>query len=235
MLYDVSIILLIPAMIFAMYAQAKIKSTFNTYSKVISRRGYRGHDIAERMLSNEGLYTIKVEQVRGNLTDHYSPKEKVLRLSESVYNSTSIAAIGVAAHECGHAIQHNKGYTFLKIRNAIVPIVNLGSQASMPLILIGFLLTSFTGYSFGYTLVQIGILFFSFVVVFQLITLPVELDASKRAIHILLADGFLDQDEIKPARKVLNAAALTYIAAVAVSLSNLIRLIMIFGRGSRRN
>lgn len=235
MFYDTTFIILIPAMILALYAQAKIKSTFSTYSKLISRRGYSGRDVAERLLSNEGMYDIKIEHIRGNLTDHYSPRERVLRLSDSVYNSSSIAAIGVAAHECGHAMQHNSGYAFLKIRNAIVPVVNIGSHASMPLILIGILLSSFTSSDFGYSLVQMGILLFSFVVIFQLITLPVELNASKRAINILLADGILDDNEIIPAKKVLNAAALTYIAAAAVAISNLIRLIVIFGGGRRRD
>jgi Zn-dependent membrane protease YugP len=217
-------------MILSLYAQAKIKSTFAKYSKIQNKRGTTGKTVAEQILNNAGLYEIRVDYIKGSLTDHYHPKEKVLRLSDPVYNSTSIAAIGVAALECGHAIQHNKGYTFLRLRNAIVPTVQFGSNLAMPLVDLGFLLGSFGAYSFGNHLVQIGIILFSFVVVFQLITLPVELNASNRAIQLLLADGYLDESEIIPAKKVLNAAALTYIAAAAVAISNLIRLIVLYGR-----
>lgn len=224
---DVTIILLLPAMLLSLYAQYKVKSTFSRYSTVRNSRNLTGRDVAERILHGAGIFDVRIEHIRGSLTDHYSPKEKVLRLSDDVYNSTSIAAIGVAAHECGHAIQHDTGYSPLTLRNSIVPIVNIGSQAAMPLFMLGLILGFSEGLSIGTLLVQIGILLFTGVVFFQFLTLPVEFNASKRATDILLASGYLDSKEISPAKKVLRAAALTYIAAAAVALANLIRLILI--------
>lgn len=228
--YEPTIILLIPAMLLAFYAQLKVKSTFAKYSKTRNRRGLTGKDVAERMLRSAQIFDVRVESIQGNLTDHYDPKGKVLRLSDSVYNSTSLAAIGVAAHECGHAIQHDTGYAFLLARNFIVPIVNITSQAAMPLVFLGFILGFSSGSTIGLALVQLGIVLFSAVVAFQVITLPVEFNASFRAIRILQTDGYLDDEEIKPAKRVLQAAALTYIAAAAVALANLIRLLALSRR-----
>ncbi|NLK20953.1 MAG: zinc metallopeptidase [Epulopiscium sp.] len=224
--FDTSyIILVLPAIIFAMYAQTRVKSTFNKYVRVGTRRGYTGAEIVNKILQYQGIDDVTVEMVSGKLTDHYDPRTKTLRLSGEVYNGNSIASVGVAAHEVGHAIQHNKGYVFLNLRNSIVPIVNIGSHMAMPLI--------FLGIVFSYTLVNIGILLFSGVVLFQLITLPVEFNASNRAIRILDGEGLLLENEVPHARKVLNAAALTYVASAAVAIANLLRLITLFG--GRRN
>lgn len=184
-------------------------------------------DAARRILDNAGLRHVRIERIAGNLTDHYSPKEQVLRLSDTTINSTSIAAIGVAAHECGHAIQHAEHYAPLNIRNAIVPAVNLGSKLSWPMILLGLL------FSIG-GLLDLGIIFFSFSLIFQIITLPVEFNASSRALHILDDNGMLYEDELKGAKSVLSAAAMTYVAAVIASLLSLLRLIILFG-GRRRD
>lgn len=221
MFFGPSIIILIPAMILAFYAQSKVSSTFRKYSNHRNVRGYTGAQVAEMMLRRSGISDVRVEHIRGNLTDHYDPRNKVLRLSDSVYNSQSVAAVGVAAHECGHAIQHNTGYAFLTIRNAIVPVVNLGSRLSMPLIILGL----FAGVYF----IKLGIYMFAAVVAFQLLTLPVEFNASSRALTILEGEGYLSFDEMEPAKKVLSAAALTYVAAAAVAIANLLRLILIFG------
>lgn len=221
MFFGPSIIILIPAMILAFYAQSKVSSTFRKYSNHRNVRGYTGAQVAEMMLRRSGISDVRVEHIRGNLTDHYDPRNKVLRLSDSVYNSQSVAAVGVAAHECGHAIQHNTGYAFLTIRNAIVPVVNLGSRLSMPLIILGL----FAGQYF----IQLGIYMFAAVVAFQLFTLPVEFNASSRALAILEGESYLSYDEMEPAKKVLSAAALTYVAAAAVAIANLLRLILIFG------
>lgn len=226
----VGFMLPILAMILAFYAQNKVNSTFNKYSRFSNRRGYTGRDVAEMMLRRAGLFDVRIEPIRGNLTDHYDPRAKVLRLSEPVYKSSSLSAIGVAAHECGHAIQHNEGYMFLIVRNAIVPAVNLSSQAAMPLFMLGMILGFGSGTSLGWLFIQLGILLFTIVVAFQVITLPVEFNASNRAIHILLAEGYLDEGEIKSAKKVLNAAAMTYVAAAAVALANLVRLLLMARR-----
>lgn len=227
-----SIIILLPAMLLALYAQIKVNSTFQKYARVRNMKGYTGADVARELLRLSGIYDVQVEQVAGNLTDHYDPRSKVLRLSESVYNSSSISAVGVAAHETGHAIQHATGYGFLKLRSAMVPVTQIGSNLAMPMIFIGILLGGFTQYSFGYTLVQIGIVFFAVAVLFSLVTLPVEFNASNRAIVMLESNGFLGTQEIGSARKVLNAAALTYVAAAIVAIANLLRLLAIFGRRS---
>lgn len=226
--FDPTYILIIIGMLIALAAQAKVKSTFNRYSQVRSHSGMTAAEIAVRILQSNGIYDVNVDRVSGNLTDHYDPKSKVLRLSDSTYNSTSVAAIGVAAHECGHAIQHHQEYIPLNLRNAIVPVVNICSNLSWPVILIGIV------FSFNQTLVNIGILLFCAVVAFQLITLPVEFNASNRAIAILRDKGFLYGDEVDGAKKVLGAAALTYLAAAASSILQLVRLILLFG-GRRRD
>lgn len=232
------LILVLPTVIFALIAQASVKSTVNKYSQVPTRRGMTGKQVAEAILQGAGIFDVSVEPVAGTLTDHYDPSAKVVRLSETVYNSYSIAACGIAAHECGHAIQHNVGYGPLSIRNAIIPITRIGSNLSMPLILAGILMGQFTSgggtSDFGYTLIMLGIAAFGLSVVFQVITLPVEFNASSRALGILSNSMMLDQDELTGARKVLTAAAMTYVAAMAQALANMIRLLMLFGRGSRR-
>ena len=218
-------ILLIVAMIFSMVAQTKVSSTFNKYSRVRNRAGFTGAQVAAQMLQNAGIYDVSVQRVAGNLTDHYDPRTKTLRLSQSVYDSTSVAALGVAAHETGHAIQHDVGYAPLALRSFFVPLANFGSRLAIPLIIIGFL---FSGG--GSTLVTLGILFFSLSVAFTIITLPVEFNASHRAIRLLVDDGFLTSDEIGGAKKVLSAAAMTYVAAAFAAVAQLLRLIAIFGR-----
>ena len=218
-------ILVIIAFIFSMMAQTKVSSTFNKYSRVRNRAGFTGAQVATQMLHNAGIYDVSVQRVAGNLTDHYDPRTKTLRLSQSVYDSTSVAALGVAAHETGHAIQHDVGYAPLALRSFFVPLANFGSKLAIPLIIIGFM---FSGG--GSTLVTLGILFFSLSVAFTIITLPVEFNASSRAIRLLVDDGFLDSDEIGGAKKVLSAAAMTYVAAAFAAVAQLLRLIAIFGR-----
>lgn len=218
-------ILVIIAFIFSMVAQAKVSGTFNKYSKVRNRAGFTGAQVAQQMLQNAGIYDVSVQRVAGNLTDHYDPRTKTLRLSQSVYDSTSVAALGVAAHETGHAIQHDVGYAPLALRSFFVPLANFGSRLAIPLIILGF----FFGGG-GSALVTLGILFFSLSVAFTIITLPVEFNASSRAIRLLVDDGFLDSEEIRGARKVLSAAAMTYVAAAFAAVAQLLRLIAIFGR-----
>lgn len=221
---------IIPAMLLAMYAQSKVGSTFKKYSNVRNMYNLTGAEVARRLLQSSGISDVKIERVRGNLTDHYDPSRKVLRLSESVYDSTSLSAVGVAAHETGHAVQHANGYAPLALRSALVPMTNIGSKLAMPFIFIGILFGSQAGSDFGYLLVQTGIIFFSLAVLFSLITLPVEFNASKRAVGMLGDYGILSYDEISPVRKVLNAAALTYVASAAVAIAQLLRLILLFGR-----
>ena len=218
-------ILLIVAMIFSMVAQTKVSSTFNKYSRVKNRAGFTGAQVATQMLQNAGIYDVSVQRVAGNLTDHYDPRTKTLRLSQGVYDSMSVAALGVAAHETGHAIQHDVGYAPLALRSFFVPLANFGSRLAFPLIVIGFIVAGG-----GSTLVTLGILFFSLSVAFTVITLPVEFNASHRAIDLLVADGFLTSDEIGGAKKVLSAAAMTYVAAAFAAVVQLLRLIAIFGR-----
>lgn len=225
--FDSTYLLIIIGMVLSLLASAKLKSTYAKYSKVRSHTGMTGAQVAERLLQAEGIYDVRIEHIAGNLTDHYSPGEKVLRLSDSVYNSTSIAALGVAAHECGHAVQHKESYTPLTIRNSIVPVVNIGAQLSWPMIFIGFFFSS------ANFLIQLGILLFSLTVVFQLITLPVEFNASSRALAALQRHNILYEQEAKSTQKVLKAAALTYVAAAAASILQLLRLLLLFG--GRRN
>ncbi|MDT8284107.1 MAG: zinc metallopeptidase [Thermovirgaceae bacterium] len=225
-IFDPTFLILIPALILAVWAQAKVKGAFQRYSAVNARRGVTARDAVRTILDSNGLNTVAVERTQGALTDHYDPRSKTLRLSESVYNSPSIAAIGVAAHEAGHAIQDAKGYTPLRLRNAFVPVASLGSSLALPLFFIGFL--------FGTPmLMDAGIIFFSAVLVFHLVTLPVELDASRRALGILSESGLLASDEIGGARAVLNAAALTYVAATLMSALQIVRLFLLRGMRNR--
>lgn len=222
------VILIIPALIISLWAQFKVKSTFNKYSKVFSSRGYTAAQIARYILDANGLSSVTVERVSGNLTDHFDPRSNVVRLSDSVYNSTSVAAIGVAAHEVGHAIQHAQGYFPIKLRSAIIPITQIGSSLSTPLIFLGVI------FSFQ-PIVTIGIIFFSFATVFQLVTLPVEFNASARALKVLEERDYLYGEEIKGAKRTLIAAALTYVAALIVSAMQLLRLVLLFGNRNRRD
>lgn len=217
--------LVLPAIVLSLIAQIKVKSTFSKYSDHLCN--YNGADAARRVLEANGVFDVKIERVSGSLTDHYDPKTNVIRLSDAVYGATSISAVGVAAHEAGHAVQYAKGYSPIKVRTAIYPVCNIGSQLSMPLLLIGLLFN----YSF---LMNLGIIFFGTALVFQLVTLPVEFNASKRAL-VGLRDSsvLLDDSEIKGARKVLSAAALTYIAAFLVSLTQLLRFLIIANRRRR--
>jgi hypothetical protein len=225
-----SYIILLPAIIFTLYASSKVKSTFKKYSKFANRNGYTGAQVARRILDDHGMSHVRIEHVPGEMTDHYDPQTKVVRLSDTVHSQTSLAAISVAAHECGHAIQHEEEYLFLSVRHTIVPAVNIVNKMSMPMIMIGVILGGFGGNSsIGYLMIQLGILFFSGAVFFQFVTLPVEFNASKRALHILDVERMLSVEEMIPAKKVLNAAALTYVAAAATSVLSLIRLILIFG------
>ncbi len=226
------IVLVIPAMILALYAQNKVNSTFKKYSRVASRSGMTGAQAARRLMELNGIYDVSIERVSGNLTDHYDPSKKVLRLSDSVYSDTSVAAIGVAAHETGHAIQHARGYVPLTLRTVMVPLANLGSTLSMPLIFLG-ILFSFSS-RMGNSMINLGILLFGLSVVFTIITLPVEFNASRRAVACLGDSGILYDDEIGGVKKVLSAAAMTYVASTAVALANFLRLIIIFG-GRRRD
>lgn len=227
--FDPTWILVIIGAVLSMAASAKVNSTFNKYSKVRSMTGMTGEDAAKRLLNSQGIYDVTVRPVKGQLTDHYDPRTKTVNLSESVFHSTSVAAIGVAAHECGHAMQDNVGYVPLKLRGAIVPVANIGSQAAFPLIIIGVLIGGM-----GSPLVNIGLILFSLAVIFQLITLPVELNASRRAITLLDQVGILGGQEVNQTRKVLGAAALTYVATLAASVLQLLRLVILFG-GRRDN
>lgn len=223
--FDPTYILIIIGAVICLIASARVRTTFNKYNRVRSMSGMTGAQAAERILNSAGIYDVKVEHISGNLNDHYDPRSKVLRLSDSTYNSASVAAVGVAAHECGHAIQHQTGYAPLNIRSAIVPVANLGSTIAWPLILIGLFITSNT----GTFLINLGIICFSLAVLFQLVTLPVEFNASSRAVRILESTGILGQEELKGTRKVLGAAALTYVAGAASAILQLLRLVILFG------
>ena len=227
--FDPTYVLVLIGVIICMVASAKMNSTFSKYSRVRSRSGLTGREAAEMVLQSMGIYDVRVERVSGNLTDHYDPRSKVLRLSDSTYNSPSVAAIGVAAHECGHAMQHARGYAPLSLRSALVPVVNFGSTIAWPLILLGFLFTGETSAMF----LKIGVLAFSLAVLFQLVTLPVEFNASRRAMQVLGSNGMLYQDELSATKKVLTAAALTYVASAASAILQLLRIILLTGR--RRN
>ncbi len=225
--YDWTIILVLIGAAISGIASLNVRRTYAKYSKLRNYRGITSNEVAEHILHAAGIYDVRIERIRGNLTDHYSTNEKVLRLSDAVYGQTSVAALGVAAHECGHAIQHQEGYAPLKLRSASVPLANIGSWISWPVILIGLLI--------GYTpLAQLGIFLFTFVVAFQLITLPVEFDASARALRILDQDHILEGEEHAGASKVLKAAALTYVAALFATILQLLRLVYIVN-GRRRD
>ena len=228
MFYDPTYILIIIGVFLSLAASAKVNSTFAKYAGVRNRRGITGQMAAEQILHQAGIYDVQVQRISGKLTDHYDPKNKILRLSDSTYGSTSVAAVGVAAHECGHAIQHATNYLPLSIRGALVPMANFGAQISWPMIIIGLL---FNGNMSG-LFINLGILLFSCSVLFQIVTLPVEFNASSRALHILGGSGLLDQEEVGQARKVLGAAALTYVAGAAASILQLLRL-LILTRGRR--
>lgn len=229
--FDWTYILLIPAFILSMWAQFKVSSTFNKYSNVSNRRGMTGADAARYILDINGLRNVRIERINGNLTDHFDPRSNVVRLSDSTYASTSVGAIGVAAHECGHAVQYATDYAPIRIRNAIVPVVNICSKLSIPIIIIGFIF-AYAG-SFSNTLLNIGIILFSATVFFQLITLPVEFNASNRAIATLEQRALLQDDELKGAKKVLSAAAMTYVAAAFSAIMSLLRLIIIARNSDR--
>lgn len=226
------LILVLPAMIFAMIASASVNSTFAKYSKQFSSRGVTGAQAARLVLDQNGLQNIPIEQISGKLTDHYDPRANVIRLSSEVYNGTSTASIGVACHEVGHAIQHATGYTPIKIRSAIVPITNIGSKLAVPLIIVGIACSSLS--DFFVWLAYIGIIAFSLTVVFQLVTLPTEFNASSRALETIRANNILTNEELKGSRKVLSAAAMTYVAALAVAVGQLLRLLIIVSGGRSR-
>ncbi len=226
--FDPTYFLVLIGALLCLYAQARISSTYNKYAKVRSRTGMTGAQVAQRILELSGIYDVRIERVGGHLTDHYDPSAKVLRLSDSTYGSSSIAAIGVAAHECGHAVQHDQGYAPLKIRTALVPAANIGSKAGIPLIILGAIM------GMNQVLIQIGIWVFAIAVLFQVVTLPVEFNASGRALAMLGNYGMMERDETNGCRKVLKAAALTYVAAAASSILQLLRLILLFGN-NRRN
>lgn len=228
--WDPTYILVLIGVVIVLIASAGVKSTFRRYSGQRSMSGMTGAQAAERILHSAGIYDVTVQHVSGSLTDHYNPAKKTLNLSDDVYGSASVAAIGVAAHECGHAIQHQSGYVPLTLRSAIVPVANIGSSLSWPLILIGLL---FTGNTSTF-LISLGIIGFSFAVLFQLVTLPVEFNASSRALQILEQQGILSDSELPYTRKVLRAAAMTYVAGAAAGLLQLLRLILLFG-GRNRN
>ncbi|MFQ9515025.1 MAG: zinc metallopeptidase [Eubacterium sp.] len=224
--FDPTYILIIIGMVICTTASAHVNSTFKKYSRYKSNSGLTGAQAAQKILESQGIYDVQIQHIAGNLTDNYNPAKKVLSLSDATYGSTSVAAIGVAAHECGHAMQHAKGYAPITVRNALVPFANWGSRLSWLLILIGIILYS---RGTGQTWIDIGIIAFSVVVLFQLVTLPVEFNASGRAVKVLESTGMFGSDELKYTRKVLGAAALTYVAAAASSILQLLRLIILFG------
>ena len=224
--YDRTYILVLIGVLICVAASARVNRTFDRFSRVRSYTGMTGKESAERILRSSGIYDVQVIHIPGNLTDHYNPGKKTLGLSDTVYNSASVAAIGVAAHECGHAVQHATGYAPLKIRGALVPAANFGSMAAWPLILIGLLMNGDTAILF----INLGILVFSAAVLFQIVTLPVEFNASRRAVRVLESSGMLYPDEVDSVKKVLSAAALTYVASAASMILQLLRLIIIGGR-----
>ncbi len=218
-------IILVPAMLIALVAQINVSSTFNRYSRIAGRRGLTGAQAAEEVLKAHGVYGVQITRVSGRLTDHYDPRSNVIRLSDSVYDSTSIAAVGVAAHEAGHAVQYAQDYGPIKLRGAIIPVCNFSSQISILLIILGFVL-------YSRPLFAVGVILFAVATVFQVVTLPVEFNASRRAIHSLRDTNLLDEQELRGAKKVLGAAAMTYVAALLVSIAHLLRYLLLFG--SRR-
>lgn len=229
MYMDPTYILVLIGVVLCLVASARVKTTFNKYSKVRSRTGMTGAQAAVRLLNSQGITDVRVERVSGELTDHYDPRTKVLSLSSSVYDNSSVASIGVAAHECGHAIQDNRGYAPLRIRGMLVPAANFGAAISWPIIILGIILGGSS------ILIQIGIIMFSLAVLFQIVTLPVEINASSRAVRLLDEVGILSGDEIDSTKKVLTAAALTYVASAASMVLQLLRLIILFGGRNNRD
>jgi hypothetical protein len=227
--YDPTYILVLIGAVICMIASARVNSTFNKYAKYRSMSGMTGAQAAERILYAAGIRDVKVQHVAGNLTDHYNPADKTLNLSDTVCNQTSVAAVGVAAHDCGHAIQHARGYLPLTLRSAFVPIANFGSALAWPVLILGVIINSRS----SMFLIHLGILLFSFAVLFQLITLPVEFDASRRALMQLRQQGILGEQELGYTRKVLKAAALTYVASAAAALLQLLRIVLLFGGRDR--
>lgn len=227
--WDSTYFLVLIGAVICMIASARVKTTFNKYSRYRSMSGMTGAQAAERILHAAGIYDVTIQRVSGSLTDHYNPANKTLNLSETVCNQTSVAAVGVAAHECGHAIQHARGYVPLRLRSAFVPIANFGSALAWPVILVGVLINSRS----SMMIINIGIFLFSFSVLFQLITLPVEFDASRRAMAQLREQGILGEQELGQTRKVLTAAALTYVASAAAAILQLLRVILLFGGRNR--
>ncbi|HKL74776.1 MAG TPA: zinc metallopeptidase [Halanaerobiales bacterium] len=224
--FDPTMLILLPAVAIAIYAQYKVKSAYNKYSDIKSKSGFTGADIAQKLLKNNNINDVQVKRIEGDLNDHYDPKEKVLNLSDGVYGSNSLAAIGIAAHEAGHAIQDYDNYKPLSIRAKLVPAANIGSQAGLPLAIFGFFLQS-------QIMIGIGFVVFLAAVFFQIVTLPVEFNASNRAIQQLNQNSYLDSNELQGAKKVLRAAAFTYVAATLVAFANLLRIAMLFGMGRR--
>lgn len=225
------LVLVLPFMLLSLWASMRVNSTFKRYSSQLSSRRITGAQAAQRVLQSNGVYGVQITRVSGNLTDHYDPRTNTIRLSDGVYDSTSTAAIGVACHEAGHAVQYANNYGPIKLRAAIIPVTNIGSKLAMPLIILGILLSAVG--TLSYTLVYVGIACFGLSLVFQLVTLPVEFNASRRAINAIENGNILTQDELTGAKKTLSAAAMTYLAAAAVSLTQLLRLILLFG--GRRN
>lgn len=220
--WDISMIILIPGLLLAMYAQAKVSSIYNRYKKVTSHSGYTGAQFARKMLNDNGLYDVTITQISGRMSDHYDPRANQVRLSAEVYNGTSIASLGIAAHEVGHAVQHATNYFPLTVRNLVVPVTNFSSSIYMLFIFIGIIMNSFS-------MIQFGIMLFAVIVIFQVITLPVEFNASRRAIATLGGDGVLDAEELSGAKRVLGAAAMTYVAAMVTAVLQLLQLLMVFG------
>lgn len=229
--WDPTYILVVIGAIICMVASAKVKTTFNKYSKYRSMSGMTGAQAAQRILNAAGIYDVRIQHISGNLTDNYNPSNKTLNLSDSVCNSTSVAAVGVAAHECGHAIQHAKGYAPLSFRSALVPVANIGSTLAWPLIIIGALFNN----RMSMTLIEAGIILFSLAVLFQLVTLPVEFNASRRAMVMLREQAILGDQELSMTRRVLTAAALTYVAGAASAILQLLRIILLFGGRNDRD
>ena len=224
--YDATYILVLIGALLSMWASARVNSTYKKYAQVRSASGLTGAEAARRILNGAGIYDVRIEHISGNLTDHYDPRNKTLRLSDATYHSDSVAAVGVAAHECGHAIQHETGYIPLAVRGSLVPIANFGSSIAWPLIIIGLIMNS----NMSALLLNLGILAFSFAVLFQIITLPVEFNASGRALKILGNSGILYEDEVRDTRKVLTAAALTYVAGAASAILQLLRIVLLANR-----
>lgn len=222
--FDPTYLLVLIGAVLSIIASVKVNATFNKYARVRSMSGMTGAQTAEAILRSKGIYDVQVEHIRGSLTDHYDPSKKVVRLSDSVYNSTSVAAIGVAAHECGHVMQHHEGYAPLGIRTALVPAANIGSRIGIPIVILGLILGS------NSVLINIGIWVFSIAVLFQIVTLPVEFNASKRALACIEQYGIVTGDERRKSEKVLRAAAYTYVAAAAASVLQLLRLVILFGK-----